>query len=79
MTDIHAEPSTRPWVFRLPGRPQADTHMLTDAIRSLSRSADTSVLDACPGSGAVAITAAQAGAGNVTPSMSRGARCCRLG
>lgn len=40
--------------------------MLIDAVRGLSLSADTSVLDACSGSGAVAIAAAQAGAGNVT-------------
>lgn len=55
------------WAVRLPGvyRPQDDTTLLIEALRAVELHADTSVLDVCTGSGAVAIAAAEAGAGRV--------------
>jgi len=54
-------------LMRLPGvhRPVSDTWMLAGAMRSEGL-AGKSVLDICTGTGALAISAAQAGAGSVT-------------
>jgi release factor glutamine methyltransferase len=55
-------------VVRLPGvyRPQADSVLLADALREAPMPQDARVLDLCTGSGVLAITAAQLGAGEVT-------------
>jgi release factor glutamine methyltransferase len=55
-------------VVTLPGvfRPISDTWLLAGALRELHLDHDTSVLDACTGSGALAVCAARAGAGRVT-------------
>ena len=53
---------------RVPGvfRPRSDTWLLADALRRRPRLAGGTVLDVCTGSGAVAISAARAGAAAVT-------------
>ena len=51
-----------PGVFR----PRSDTRLLADAVRAEDRIPRSSVLDVCTGSGALAIAAALAGAGEVT-------------
>jgi release factor glutamine methyltransferase len=55
-------------IVTLPGvfAPISDTWLLADCVRTLGLDADSRVLDACTGSGALAIAAAQAGAGHVT-------------
>ncbi|RZQ60211.1 HemK2/MTQ2 family protein methyltransferase [Amycolatopsis suaedae] len=55
------------WLLRLPGvyRPQADTRLLTGALRQACVSPGGRVLDLCTGSGAVALAAARAGAREV--------------
>jgi release factor glutamine methyltransferase len=54
------------WIATLPGvfRPISDTWLLAGALRELAPGAR--VLDVCAGSGALAVTAALAGAGDVT-------------
>jgi release factor glutamine methyltransferase len=54
-------------IFTLPGvfKPRSDTWMLADAVRRQSPGPGARVLDLCTGSGALAIAAAQAGAGEV--------------
>lgn len=54
--------------FRLPGvyRPQADTRLLASVVAAERIPAGARVLDVCTGTGAVALTAAMAGTGNVT-------------
>lgn len=47
-------------------RPQGDTWLLADAFTDEHFTADTRVLDLCTGSGALAVAAAQYGAGHVT-------------
>ena len=51
-----------PGVFR----PRSDTWLLADLIRAEERIPNSSVLDVCTGSGALAVAAAQSGAGDVT-------------
>jgi release factor glutamine methyltransferase len=55
-------------LFRLPGvyRPQADTHLLAEAAGEAAIPRGARVLDAYTGSGALAVAAAQLGAGEVT-------------
>jgi release factor glutamine methyltransferase len=55
-------------VITLPGvfRPISDTWMLADVLREQIVSPRCSVLDVCTGSGALAVAAAQRGAGRVT-------------
>lgn len=55
-------------VLTLPGvfRPRSDTWLLADELRRLSPGPADSVLDVCTGSGALAVAAALAGAGEVT-------------
>lgn len=54
--------------FCLPGvyRPQADTHLLASVVAAEPSLAGRRVLDACAGTGAVALTAALVGGGEVT-------------
>jgi release factor glutamine methyltransferase len=54
--------------FRLPGvyRPQADTHLLASVVAAERIPAGARVLDVCAGTGALALTAALAGTGEVT-------------
>jgi release factor glutamine methyltransferase len=64
---------TVPGVFR----PISDTWMLADALRAQGPTAETTVLDLCTGSGAIAVSAALAGAGDVTAvDVSRRAVLC---
>jgi release factor glutamine methyltransferase len=55
-------------IVTLPGvfRPISDTWLLAAALREQRLDPGTSVLDACTGSGALAVCAARAGAGRVT-------------
>jgi release factor glutamine methyltransferase len=55
-------------VLTLPGvfRPRSDTWMLAAALRELRLGPEHAVADVCTGSGALALTAALAGAGEVT-------------
>jgi release factor glutamine methyltransferase len=55
-------------IVTLPGvfRPISDTWMLAAALREHGLGPDTSVLDVCTGSGALAVCAAAGGAGRVT-------------
>lgn len=65
--------------MRLPGvyRPQADTHLLADAIRQAGVPPQARVLDLCTGTGSHAITAANEGAGSVLAvDVSRRALAC---
>lgn len=54
--------------FRLPGvyRPQADTRLLASVVAAEGMPPGARVLDVCAGTGALALTAAMAGTGNVT-------------
>jgi release factor glutamine methyltransferase len=54
-------------IITLPGvfQPRSDTWMLADALRRQRPGPTTRVLDLCAGSGALAVAAAQAGAGEV--------------
>ncbi|MFC4000876.1 HemK2/MTQ2 family protein methyltransferase [Prauserella oleivorans] len=56
------------WLLRPPGvyRPQEDTFLLAGAIRTASLPRGARVLDVCTGTGALALAAARAGAGEVT-------------
>jgi release factor glutamine methyltransferase len=65
-----------PQLFRLPGvyRPQHDTALLVDTIRSLKLRTGAVALDICTGTGALAIAAVRAGASQVLAvDISRGA------
>ncbi|WP_092531406.1 HemK2/MTQ2 family protein methyltransferase [Amycolatopsis arida] len=55
-------------MLRLPGvyRPQADTWLLSKAVREAGLRPGAQVLDLCTGTGAVAFAAARAGAGAIT-------------
>ncbi|PXY21784.1 methyltransferase [Prauserella sp. PE36] len=55
------------WLLRPPGvyRPQEDTNLLAGALRTASMPVGARVLDACTGTGALALAAARAGAGEV--------------
>ncbi|PXY27333.1 HemK2/MTQ2 family protein methyltransferase [Prauserella muralis] len=55
------------WLLRTPGvyRPQEDTGLLAEAVRTAAVPAGASVLDVGTGSGALAVAAARAGAGRV--------------
>ncbi|TCN54218.1 release factor glutamine methyltransferase [Rhodococcus sp. SMB37] len=55
-------------VWRMPGvyRPQEDSFLLAQALREAGGSRDARVLDFCTGTGFLAVTAAQLGAGSVT-------------
>ncbi len=64
---------TVPGVFR----PISDTWMLADALRAQGLGPGSAVLDLCTGSGAIAVTGALAGAGDVTAvDVSRRAVLC---
>lgn len=54
--------------FRLPGvyRPQEDTHLLASVVAATRIPASARVLDVCAGTGALALTAALTGTGEVT-------------
>ncbi|SFA94027.1 release factor glutamine methyltransferase [Amycolatopsis marina] len=56
------------WLLRLPGvyRPQADTWLLTRALREAHVGPGAHVLDLCTGTGAVAVSAARLGARRVS-------------
>lgn len=56
------------WLLRLPGvyRPQADTWLLTRALREARVGPGAHVLDLCTGTGAVAVSAARLGARRVS-------------
>ncbi|CAM4045916.1 HemK2/MTQ2 family protein methyltransferase [Kibdelosporangium persicum] len=56
------------WLLRPPGvyRPQEDTWLLADALRTAPLPARASVLDVCTGTGALAVTAGRLGAAEVT-------------
>lgn len=56
------------WLLRPPGvyRPQEDTWLLADALRTAPLPPRATVLDVCTGTGALAVTAGQLGAAEVT-------------
>jgi release factor glutamine methyltransferase len=56
------------WLLRPPGvyRPQADTWLLAQALYDAAIPSVARILDLCTGTGALAVTAARAGAGHVT-------------
>ncbi|OKI43216.1 methyltransferase [Streptomyces sp. TSRI0281] len=56
------------WLLRPPGvyRPQADTWLLVQALRDAGIPHGARVLDMCTGTGALAVAAANAGAGHIT-------------
>ena len=65
-------------IVRVPGvfRPRSDTWLLASVLRGRPELAGGAVLDVCTGSGALAITAALAGARSVTAVDVSAARCC---
>ena len=70
-------------LLRIPGvyAPQDDTWLLADAMAEHSLDADTRVLDLYTGTGALAVRAAELGAGSVTAIDLQGTRrtlSCRL-
>ncbi|MFF2140370.1 HemK2/MTQ2 family protein methyltransferase [Streptomyces sp. NPDC058193] len=73
MTTAAARPADLGKLWTLPGvyAPQADTHLLAQALQAEGITAGTDVLDVCTGSGALAVLAARMGAQVTATDISR--------